>query len=96
MDRYDVNKTHKGLYSPAAKEFTVVEVPELRYVAVDGRGDPNTSPEYADAVGPLEDMVRAATDDVARRKAVASLDRVRLRTFIEGTILRQPVKRRRK
>ncbi|MFD7657267.1 GyrI-like domain-containing protein [Actinosynnema sp. NPDC059797] len=33
--------------------FRVVEVPPLRYLAVDGRGDPNTGPEYAAALAAL-------------------------------------------
>jgi hypothetical protein len=53
MAKYDVKKAHKELYAPSAKEFAVVEVPQMRYLAVDGRGDPNTSPEYADAVEAL-------------------------------------------
>ncbi|WAL63819.1 GyrI-like domain-containing protein [Amycolatopsis cynarae] len=53
MDKYDVKKHHHDLYAPPSKEFTVVEVPELRYIAVDGRGDPNTSPAYANAVEAL-------------------------------------------
>lgn len=53
MEKYDIKKAHKALYSPPAKDFTVVEVPELRYLAVDGHGDPNTSPEYANAVEAL-------------------------------------------
>jgi DNA-binding PadR family transcriptional regulator len=53
VDKYDIKKSHKKLYAPSAREFTVVEVPELRYIAVDGRGDPNTSPAYANAVEAL-------------------------------------------
>ena len=53
MDKYDIKKTHRELYSPPSKEFTVVEVPEFRYIAVDGRGDPNTSPAYANAIEAL-------------------------------------------
>jgi hypothetical protein len=53
MAKYDVKKAHKALYAPAADAFAVVEVPELRYIAVDGHGDPNTSPAYADAVEAL-------------------------------------------
>jgi hypothetical protein len=37
---------HRGVYS-------VVLVPPLRYLAVDGRGDPNTAPAYADALAAL-------------------------------------------
>lgn len=43
MEKYDIKKTHKDLYSPSSQEFTLVDVPEFRYLAVDGRGDPNTS-----------------------------------------------------
>ncbi|MCD0443362.1 GyrI-like domain-containing protein [Glycomyces sp. A-F 0318] len=53
MDKYDVKKARRDLYAPTAKAFTVVDVPEMRYLAVDGHGDPNTSPEYADAVEAL-------------------------------------------
>jgi len=53
MDKYDTKKAHSALYSPRAKEFTTVEVPELRYIAVDGAGDPNTSSAYANAVEAL-------------------------------------------
>jgi DNA-binding PadR family transcriptional regulator len=52
-DKYDIKKAHRALYSPPSKDFTVVDVPELRYIAVDGRGDPNTSAAYADAVEAL-------------------------------------------
>ncbi|GGP39139.1 GyrI-like domain-containing protein [Saccharothrix coeruleofusca] len=53
MEKYDVKKAHKELYSPPSKDFVVVDVPELRYIAVDGHGDPNTSPAYANAVEAL-------------------------------------------
>ncbi|MCC3761620.1 GyrI-like domain-containing protein [Glycomyces sp. TRM65418] len=53
MPKYDVKKAHKELYAPSAKAFTVVEVPELHYIAIDGHGDPNTSSAYADAVEAL-------------------------------------------
>jgi DNA-binding PadR family transcriptional regulator len=53
QDKYDIKKAHKALYAPSAKDFTVVDVPELRYIAVDGEGDPNTSRAYANAVEAL-------------------------------------------
>ncbi|MEV4313771.1 GyrI-like domain-containing protein [Actinocrispum sp. NPDC049592] len=53
VDKYDVKKAYKELYSPPSKDFVVVDVPELRYIAVDGRGDPNTAAEYANAVEAL-------------------------------------------
>ncbi len=52
MEKYDVKKARKQLYPPP-KGFAVVEVPELQYLAVDGKGDPNTADAYADAVAAL-------------------------------------------
>jgi len=53
MEKYDVKKAFKQLYSPPRNAFAVVEVPEFRYLAVDGKGDPNTADAYADAVAAL-------------------------------------------
>ena len=40
-------------YRARAGEFRVVEVPPLRYLMVDGHGDPNTAPAYAEAIAAL-------------------------------------------
>ncbi len=34
-------------------EFRIVDVPPMRYLMVDGHGDPNTSEEYAEAMSAL-------------------------------------------
>jgi hypothetical protein len=49
-DKIDFTKT---LDSYVAKhgEFRVVAVPEMTYIIVDGHGDPNTSPAYAERPG---------------------------------------------
>lgn len=49
---YDFKKEFKALYAPAARP-TIVDVPEMTFVVADGKGDPNTSSEYANAVGAL-------------------------------------------
>lgn len=53
MDKYDVKVALKELYAPSAKDFAIVEVPPLSYLAIDGHGDPNTAPEYAAALEAL-------------------------------------------
>jgi len=53
MDKYDIKVEHKALYAPSAKEFAIVEVPPLSYLAIDGHGDPNASPQYAEALEAL-------------------------------------------
>ena len=44
MDKIDYKKTEKHLYLP--KSPAIVQVPEMVFFAVDGQGDPNTSPAY--------------------------------------------------
>ena len=53
MTKLDLKKELKHLYQPSAKEVVQVEVPTFNYLMIDGRGDPNTSPEYAEAVEAL-------------------------------------------
>ncbi len=52
-DKYDIKRAHRELYAPSAKDFAVIDVPPMQYLAIDGSGDPNTSSEYADAVEAL-------------------------------------------
>lgn len=47
-------------YTARRGRFDLVEVPPLRYAMVDGRGDPNTAPEYAAAVEALYAVSYAA------------------------------------
>ncbi|MGW7295556.1 GyrI-like domain-containing protein [Streptomyces xiamenensis] len=50
---YDVKREHKALYAPKNTAWDLVDVPEQRFLAVDGTGDPNTAPAYARAVEAL-------------------------------------------
>ncbi|HCT28296.1 MAG TPA: hypothetical protein DIW85_19100, partial [Stenotrophomonas sp.] len=50
MDRIDFKKRDRALYQPPMGRFVTVDVPPLPYVMVDGRGDPNTAPDYLQAV----------------------------------------------
>jgi hypothetical protein len=49
----DPKREHKDLYQPPTDRVTVVEVPEMRFLAVDGAGDPNTTPAYQQAIEAL-------------------------------------------
>ncbi|MDR1144970.1 MAG: GyrI-like domain-containing protein [Verrucomicrobiales bacterium] len=46
---FDFKKEHKALYAPTAIP-SIVDVPEMIFIAVDGKGDPNTSAEYKTAL----------------------------------------------
>jgi hypothetical protein len=49
MKKVDLRKEIGHLYNPSAKEVVEVEVPEMRFLAVDGQGDPVTSTAYKEA-----------------------------------------------
>lgn len=51
--KIDLKKDRKDLYQPGSKEFAEVDVPAMTYLAIDGHGDPNSSPDYAAAVAAL-------------------------------------------
>ena len=53
MTKIDFKKEMKHLYGPSKKDFQVVEVPRMTFLMVDGHGDPNTAPEYTQAVEAL-------------------------------------------
>lgn len=53
MEKTDLKKELKNLYSPSSKEFQVVKVPKMNFLMIDGSGDPNTSKEYAEALEAL-------------------------------------------
>ncbi|WP_345800006.1 GyrI-like domain-containing protein [Microbacterium sp. AZCO] len=52
MDKIDLKKEIPS-YRARRGRFDVVEVPRLRYLMIDGHGDPNTSAGYGDAVSAL-------------------------------------------
>lgn len=47
------SKERELLYKASASEPEIVRVPEMSFVMIDGHGDPNTSPEYAEAIQAL-------------------------------------------
>lgn len=50
MKKVDFKKELKHLYRPSAKKVEAVDVPEMNFLMIDGKGDPNTSQEFKDAV----------------------------------------------
>jgi hypothetical protein len=53
MNKVDFKKELKHLYNPSKKAFTVVDVPAMQFLMVDGHGDPNTAQAYQDALEAL-------------------------------------------
>ena len=53
MEKRDIKKELKHLYQAPATNPVLVEVPAMNYLMVDGQGDPNTAPAYAQAIEAL-------------------------------------------
>lgn len=50
MDKLDFRKEQPTLFAPPSDDFVLIKVPKLKFVKVDGRGDPNKAPEYERAL----------------------------------------------
>ena len=70
MASIDLKKVYREHYSAKSDAPVVVDVPARPFLMIDGAGDPNTSPEYLDAIEALYPLayglraaVRRATGD---------------------------------
>ena len=52
LDNFDLKKELKNLYNPSAKEVSIVDVPAMNFLVIDGEGAP-TSPQYSAAIEAL-------------------------------------------
>ena len=50
MIKIDFKKELSELYNPKKKVFSQVKVPKMKFFMIDGKGDPNTSKDYAQAI----------------------------------------------
>ena len=67
MAKLDLKKVHKNLFSPKRGVFAIVDVPALQYLMIDGKGDPNTSQEFMQAVTALYGMAYTTKFMLSRR-----------------------------
>lgn len=53
MAKRDYKKELKHLYGPSKKEFSVVDVPPMNFLMIDGHGDPNDNPDFQEGMEAL-------------------------------------------
>lgn len=63
--KIDFKRDLRELYAPA-REPSLVEVPDLTFLMVDGHGDPNTTPEFSEAIEALYTVAYAAKFAIKR------------------------------
>jgi hypothetical protein len=70
VTKVDLKKELKHLYGPSAKGVSQVDVPLMNFLMIDGKGDPNTSQEYAEALEALHSVSYAIKFTVKRTEGV--------------------------
>lgn len=53
MKKINLKKEMKDLYGASAKKISIVDIPRMDFLMVDGMGDPNTSQSYQEAIEAL-------------------------------------------
>lgn len=66
MNKIDFKKELKNLYNPTTKEVTEVVVPAMNFLMIDGKGDPNTSQEFKDAIEALYPLAYSIKFDIKK------------------------------
>lgn len=56
MTKTDYKKVQKDLYAPRKGTMTIVEVPEMKMLCIDGEGNPNTAESFSQAAEALYSM----------------------------------------
>jgi hypothetical protein len=76
QSKVDFKRELREFYAPGV-EPVMVDVPELAFLMIDGRGDPNTAPEFSE-------VFREAQATALEKKPLEALRAVRLERFAEG------------
>ena len=53
MEKIDYKKKLKNFYKSSIKKVAIVNVPKMNFLMLDGKGDPNTSKKFHDAISVL-------------------------------------------
>jgi len=75
--KLDLKKELASFYHPSSKNIVVVDVPVQRVISIEGKGDPNTSPEFAHAISalfPIAYTIKFACKKLGKDFAVMPLE----------------------
>jgi hypothetical protein len=70
MDKIDLKKEQKEFYNPSSKNPVLVEIPPMKYLMVDGHGDPNTAVEYTLALEAVFSLSYSIKFAVKKRQGI--------------------------
>jgi hypothetical protein len=69
MEKLDLKKTLKAYYEAKSAPM-LVDLPSIKFLLADGRGNPNTSPEYAEVVQALYSVAYTLKFKIKKEKAI--------------------------
>lgn len=69
MEKVDFKKELKNLYNPSAKEVSIVDVPDMNFLMIDGEGSPS-SPQYVESIQTLYPVAYTLKFMVKKEKSV--------------------------
>jgi hypothetical protein len=70
MLKVDLKSQMKGLYHPPTDQPVLVQVPEMRFLMIDGTGDPNTSPAYREAVEAIHGLAYTLKFSIKKQQGI--------------------------
>ncbi len=70
METLDLKQALKHLYNPSSRTFTVVDVPPMNFLMIDGAGDPNTAPAYPQALDALYTVAYTLKFDAKKSRGI--------------------------
>lgn len=70
METLDLRKRHRALYTARRDKPILVDVPAFNFLMLDGRGDPDSAPEYRQAVNALYSLAYALRFAVKKERAL--------------------------
>jgi len=57
METIEFKKTYRAYYTPKPAQPEIITLPAMKFLMVDGQGDPNTSQQFQDAIGAIYPVV---------------------------------------
>lgn len=47
MEKRDLKKEHRNMFSPKKGVFSIIEIPQLKYITIEGEGNPNIAESFS-------------------------------------------------
>lgn len=70
VTKLDLRQQLKYLYNPSVKDVVMVTVPDMRFLMIDGAGNPNTSPAYQEVLEALYGVAYTLKFQIKKEQAI--------------------------